>query len=284
MWPINFASESGIHISLRAEPIIKMGFFTLTNSILYGAICSILIAFILIWSAKHINISPKKGFAQIIEMLVEFSLTMMEGVFGTRAKAVKFAPIFTIYFLFIVFSNIFGLIPIVGTSLTTGGTPLLRPFTADLNGTVALSIIAIIMVQVLSIKEQGTKKHLQHYFSDKPYNPINFFIGVLEVFGEFTRILSLSLRLFLNTAVGEILVAVFTSMILAHGRTPLAVIPIILFEVLVAGIQAYVFTILSATYLGLAIAHSDDSHHDDHQSISASSEVDSEAMIDGRDN
>jgi F-type H+-transporting ATPase subunit a len=125
-------------------------------------------------------------------------------------------------------------------------------------------VIAIITVQYLSIREQGGKKHLQHYFSDKPPNPINLFIGLLEVFGELTRILSLSLRLFLNTAVGEILIAVFTSMILASGRTPVAVLPIFLFEALVAYIQAYVFTILAGTYLGMAISHAD--HHDDHHS------------------
>ncbi len=260
------ASESGIHISLRAEPIAKFGLFTVTNSMIYGLICSIILAVVLVRASQNIKIIPKKGISQIFELLIEFTLSLLEGVFGSRAKAVKFAPIFTVYFLFIIFSNILGLVPIVGTSLTLNGSPLLRPFTADLNGTVALSIVAIVMVQVLSIKEQGAKKHLQHYFSDKPLNPINFFIGILEVFGEFTRILSLSLRLFLNTAVGEILVAVFTSMILAHGRTPFAVLPIILFEILVAGIQAYVFTILSATYLGLAIAHADDSHDDVHHS------------------
>ncbi len=132
---------------------------------------------------------------------------------------------------------------------------------------ITMAIIAIVYVQYLSIKAQGVKGHLTHYFSDKPLNPINFFIGILEVFGEFTRVLSLSLRLFLNTAVGEILIAVFTSLVLTQGRTPVAVIPIILFELLVAGIQAYVFTVLTATYLSLAIAHAD--HSDDHDEVNA---------------
>jgi F-type H+-transporting ATPase subunit a len=203
-------------------------------------------------------------------MMVDFVIGLLEGPLGSRKNAVKYAPIFGTYFLFIIFTNLLALLPIVGPGLTVstaeGSIPLLRPFTADLNATIAMSVIAIVMVQILSIKEQGGKKHLQHYFSDKPWNPISFFIGILEVFGEFTRMLSLSLRLFLNTAVGEILVAVFTSMIAAGGRTPLAVLPILLFEMLVAGIQAYVFTILCATYLGLAISHAHDDHHEDHQS------------------
>ena len=194
-------------------------------------------------------------------------ITLIEGPLGSRAAAVKFAPAFAVYFLFILLSNVTALVPLVGPALTMMvdgvNTPVLRPFTADLNGAIALAVIAIIMVQVMSIREQGGKNHLKHYFSDKPFNPINFFIGILEVFGEFTRVLSLSLRLFLNTAVGEILVSVFTSLILAGGRTPLAVLPILLFEILVAGIQAYVFTVLAATYLGLATAHHRE--HGEHQ-------------------
>ncbi len=262
-------AESELHVSLRAEPVMHIGGFTVTNSMIYGLITGIFMAFVLIWSAKKIKINGQKGFSAVIDMALEFVINLLESPLGSRARAVKYAPIYAYYFLFIVFANLLELVPWVGEGLTATlhgeSTTLFRPFTADLNGTIAMSIIAIIMVQILSIREQGGKKHLQHYFSSKPWNPINFFIGLLEVFGEFTRILSLSLRLFLNTAVGEILITVFTSLVLAGGRTPLAVIPILLFEALVAGIQAYVFTILCATYLGLAIAHADDSHHDDHQ-------------------
>lgn len=276
-----FANENGIHISLRAEPIFELGPLTVTNSMIYGLVCAVLIIVILRWASKRIEVSPRKGFSQIIEILTEFVTNLLEGPMGSRARAVKFAPIFASYFLFIIFTNMLGIIPLVGPAITVGDTPLFRPFTADLNGTVAMSIIAILIVQVLSIKEQGGKKHLQHYFSDKPWNPINMFIGVLEVFGEFTRILSLSLRLFLNTAVGEILIAVFTSMILSGGKTPFAVIPILLFETLVAGIQAYVFTILCATYLGLAISHAHEDTHDDHQPAKIPDGVESRGMHGG---
>lgn len=274
---LRFAA-SDIHISLKAEPIAQVGPLTITNAMLYGLICAIVIAFIMILARRKIKVSPKKGFGQLIEIVVDYVLTMLEGVFGSREKAVKYAPIFGSFFVFILLNNIFGVLPVVGPQLSVvyegANVPLLRPFTADLNGTIAMSVTAIIIVQILSIKAQGGKKHLQHYFTDKPLNPINMFIGILEVFGEFTRILSLSLRLFLNTAVGEILIAVFTSLVISNGRTPLAVIPIILFELLVAGIQAYVFTVLTATYLGLAIAHADDHGHDEvHETIDATKKV-----------
>ena len=259
----SFAVE-GIHVSLKAEPIGKLGPLTVTNSMVYGTLCIVLLLGLLIIAAKKITFKPSKNaFIGAIEYLVEFVINLMEGPFGSRKKAAKFAPYFATFFIFILFNNLMGLLPVVGPSIEVGGNPLFRPFTADLNGTIALSVIAIVLVQILSIKEQGIGGHLKHYFSDKPWNPISFFIGILELFGELTRITSLSLRLFLNTAVGEILIAVFTSMIAPNGRTPIAVIPIFLFEMLVAGIQAYVFTILAATYLGISIAHAAD-HGDDH--------------------
>ncbi|MDQ5972043.1 MAG: F-type H+-transporting ATPase subunit a [Patescibacteria group bacterium] len=262
----NFAeSDSGIHISLKAEPLFHIGPLEVTNAMLYGFICSALLVVLMIAAARKITVRPQKGFFRnLVDYVADFVVTLLEGPFGNRETAARFAPYFGVYFFFIIFSNLLGPLPVVGEAITFGESPLFRPFTADLNGTIALAVIAILMVQYLSIKEQGAKKHLQHYFSDKPKNPINLFIGVLEVFGEFTRVISLSLRLFLNTAVGEILIAVFTSMVLAGGRTPLAVLPIILFEGLVAFIQAYVFTVLAGTYLGLAIAHAHGDSHDNH--------------------
>lgn len=257
-----FAAE-GIHVSLKAEPIQQAGNFVITNAIIYGVLCSVLLGIILLSAARRSAIKPTKNIlANGVEWLVEYVITLLEGPFGSREKAAKFTPYFATFFFFIMFSNLMGILPLVGPAIHVEGTPLFRPMTADLNGTVALSVVAILLVQILSIKEQGVKGHLKHYFSDKPWNPINFFIGILEVLGELTRIISLSLRLFLNTAVGEILIAVFTSMIAPNGMTPFAVIPIFMFEMLVAGIQAYVFTILAATYLGLSIQHAD--HGEDH--------------------
>lgn len=268
---LNFASEGGIHVSLKAEPITKIGPLTVTNSMIYGTICIAILLVLLIVAARKITFKPGKTvFGGAVEYLVEFVINLLQGPFGSRKKAAKFAPYFATFFIFILFNNLMGLLPVVGPAFEVGGNPIFRPFTADLNGTIALSVVAIVLVQVLSIKEQGIGGHLKHYFSDKPHNPINFFIGILEVFGELTRIASLSLRLFLNTAVGEILIAVFTSMIAPNGRTPIAVIPIFLFEMLVAGIQAYVFTILAATYLGISIQHADHGeNHDVHHAPDA---------------
>lgn len=277
-------AASDIHISLRAEKVFEIAGFTITNSMVYGLLCAVLIGLLMRYVAQRVTLTSGRGVVALVEALVEYVAGMLAGPLGSRERAAKFVPIFSFYFIFIMFNNLLGLLPIVGPGVSShidgANVPLFRPFTADLNGTIAMSVVAIVLVQYLSIREQGSKKHLQHYFSDQPLNPINAFIGVLEVFGEFTRIISLSLRLFLNTAVGEILIAVFTSMILSAGRTPVAVLPIFLFEALVAYIQAYVFTILCATYLGMAIAHADEHHEADHP-VQLSEGVESRGMQGG---
>lgn len=262
-----FGSEDGPHIALSPEAIFKVGNFTITNSMIYGVICSIGLLVLAIYARRKIGLKASRGISVFFEMIIDFIIGLIEGPLGSREKAVKYAPIFATFFVFITFNNLMGLLPIVGpgiyASTSEGITPLFRPFTADLNGTIAMSVIAIIVVQYLSIKESGFIGHLKHYFTDKPLNPINAFIGLLEVFGELTRITSLSLRLFLNTVVGEILISVFAY--IGRDFRSFTILPIAVFEMMVALIQAYVFTMLCATYLGLAISHGHEGESSDAQ-------------------
>ncbi len=264
-----FAAESGPHISLKAETLFTVSGVGITNSMLYGLLVMTFMIIGGVWLASKSRVQPSKGPVQLLEIGADFIVKMLEDILQSRAKAVQYAPIFGTFFFFIIFSNISGLMPVVGEGITVNGYPIFRPFTADLNGTIAMAVIAIFTVQILSIRESGVLGHLKHYFSDKPLNPINMFIGFLEVVGELTRIMSLSLRLFLNTAVGEILISVFVY--LGGYGSSFTVLPIILFETLVAVIQAYVFTVLAATYLGLAIAHGHE-EHDEHTDIAHSTD------------
>jgi F-type H+-transporting ATPase subunit a len=260
-------ADSGPLVSLSPETITHWHGLTISNSFIYGVVCALLLTILMVVVRTKIHVKAARGIAQFFEILTEFSTGVIEGPLGSRERAVKYAPIFAIFFIFIIFSNLMELMPVVGLGVyartAEGAVPLFRPFTADLNGTLAMAIIAIIIVQYLSIKESGFLGHLKHYFTDKPFNPINLFIGILEVLGEFTRILSLSLRLFLNTAVGDILLSVFAYV--GKDFQSFTLLPIYLFEALVAGIQAYVFMVLCATYLGLAISHGHDDEHRTHE-------------------
>lgn len=264
---LHLADTSEPPIALAPEAIFKVGGITISNSVIYGVLCAVLLVFFLLSAKRKIKVTASRGPAQLIEIIVEFLIGLIEGPLGSRKKAVKYAPIFGTFFIFIMFSNIMGIMPWVGHGLYAstheGIIPLFRAYTADLNGTIAMAVIAIITVQVISIKESGLLGHLKHYFTDKPFNPINTFIGILEIFGELTRVASLSLRLFLNTAVGDVLIAVFAWV--GKDFQSFTILPVAMFEILVAGIQAYVFTVLCATYLGLAISHSHDDEHPAHE-------------------
>lgn len=259
---IYLAAEDGPHVSLKAESLFEIGGVMITNAVLYGLIIFAILAFVGIRIARKATIKPKKGAVAIFEMVTEALINMMEGIFHDQKKAIKYTPVFGTFFILIVISYITGILPYVGVGITYNGAPLFRAFIADLNGTIAMAVAAILLVQYYSIQELGLLGHFRHYFTDKPLNPMNLFIGLLEVFGEFTRIMSLSLRLFLNTAVGEILIAVFA--FVGGYFASFTAFPIVIFEILVALIQAYVFTVLSATYLALAISHQDGEHQEDH--------------------
>lgn len=151
-------------------------------------------------------------------------------------------------------NNWLGLLPIVGEGFRSGENPLLRPFTGDLNGTLALGVVTMLLVYGASIREAGGPlKYLRHFFIGSPRNPLYFVIGLLEMFTDLTRVLSLSLRLFLNITIGEIVIAVFAY--LGHVAAPLTALPFTLLEILVAALQAYIFTVLSTMYLAIAVNH-----------------------------
>ena len=255
-----FAADD-IKVSLAAEQIFSLGPFTITNSHILGWIAAVLIGWFLLSGVKKIKVTSTGGITQFLEIAVDFVLWILTPILGSRKAAVRFAPLFATLFLFILLNNWMGLLPGVGKGIYISGDPLFRPLTADLNGTIALALFGVVMVQVLSIRENGGLNHLKHYFGGNFKNPINIFVGVLEMFGELTRVISLSLRLFFNIMIGKILITIFS--VLGGVAAPFTTLLFIVFELFVGLIQSYIFTMLCATYLGATMAHED--HHEEHE-------------------
>lgn len=253
------ASETGPHIAIAPEKLFNLGPFQVTNSHLYAWLCAIVIALLLTSVARRVNLKARGGVIQFVEIGTQFVINLLSTNLGSHKKAVKYAPLFASIFFFILLNNWMGLLPGVGPAVEINGVPAFRPFTADLNGTLALAIVAIITVQYCAIKESGAMNHLKHYFGGNFKNPINLFVGILELFGELTRVVSLSLRLFFNILIGEILISIFT--FLGKVGAPVTTLPFITMELFVGLVQAYIFTMLCVTYLGIATAHED--HHPD---------------------
>lgn len=250
-----FASE-GPHIAIAPEKLFTIGDWTITNSMIYGWIVSLLMIWGLIYLVKKITVNGSRGPAQLLDAGVEFIFNTTESSLGSREMARRYTPYFATLFFFIAISNITGLLPFVGKSFTYDGTALLRPFTADFNGTIAMALIAIVLIQAFAIRESGPVKHFRHYFAGSLLNPATYLIGLVEVFQELTRLFSLALRLFLNVVIGEILIAIFAYLGGMFGFA--TAVPFTLMEVFIGLLQAYIFVILTVSYLSVAVSHSHD--------------------------
>lgn len=264
-----FAAESsGPAVHITPGDVFQIGNITITNSIFYGWISSFIILVLVIIAARRVGLRPKKGFTQFLEIGSDFITNQMTSALGSRKKALQYAPYFVTFFFFIMFSNWLGLLPGVGEALTVNESPVFRPFTADLNGTLAAATVIMVIVQYFAIKESGFLKHLSHYFNGSLKNPLTIFLGIFEMFSELIRVFSLALRLFLNVTIGEVIISVFSY--LGSFAAPITSLPFVMLELAVGGLQAYIFVMLSMTYLSVAIKHGEEHEAEDHEPSAAS--------------
>lgn len=135
--------------------------------------------------------------------------------------------------------------------------PLLRGATSDINVTLALAIISVVATHMLSIQVTGIKDYLGRYFS---LNPINLYVGLLELVAEVTKIISLSFRLFGNIFAGEIALHTISKLVAF-----IAPLPFLLLESIVSVVQALVFSVLTLVFMAVLTtphhAHAEESSH-----------------------
>jgi len=241
---------------LSAQKIFNIGGFGITNAMFFSVITGAFTVGILLLAARYSQLHPRSRLAYLAELLIDFIWGTAIATFGNRKTALKHLPLLATLFTFILVGNLTGsgLFPGVGTITTTSGgitEPLLRPFTTDLNATLAMAILTIGLVQFYALRQLGLRGHLKHYFASPLWNPMNIFIGINEVFGELLRIVTLSMRLFGVIYAGEVLITAVGQ--LAGNFGWLAMVPTVLLEIFFSVIQAYVFMMLSATYLAVAL-------------------------------
>ena len=249
-------------VPLAAPTIFHIGSFPITNAMFMGVLVAITLIIAFGAMVAYMKIRPDSKFAFFMEVLTMFVLDQVKNnLNGNEKLARKFLPLFLAFFTFILLNNLGGLLPATGGSfyLTVDGvkTALIRPFTTDLNGTLALAFVAIVTAQFFAIKERGWLGHLKHYFTmlDPWFNPMNLFVGVVEIMTEFVRLLTLAMRLFGVIYAGEVLLHVITG--LTGNVSFIATVPIIFLEIFFSLIQAYLFIMLSSVYLSLGLSHDD---------------------------
>ena len=200
-----------------------------------------------VWAGRKPKLMPSSK-QNFFELVVETLLNFFEDVWGDKDKVKKFFAFLATFFIFILISNWFGLIPGVGTfGFYEHGelVPLFRSLNSDLNATVAWAAISVIATQVAGFIFLGVGKHLGKFFNFK--SPIGFFVGILELISEVSKLISFSFRLFGNVFAGEVLLMVM--MFLVPYILPL---PFFMLEMFVGLIQALVFTTLTLVFLKMA--------------------------------
>jgi len=262
------------HVQLPAEPIGHIGLFTITNSILAGWISSLVVLWVF-WAGTSKATMVPSGIQNFVEFSSEFILGLCESVAGLR-RGREFFPIIATIFFFVIVSNWMGLLPGFGTigfweqapAGAAGGeagelelVPLLRAASSDLNATLAIALVSVVLTQVVGLRYLGGE-YVGRFFNFKG-GPIGIYVGLLELIAEFAKIISFTFRLFGNVFAGEVLIAVITFLL-----PWLVVLPFYGLELFVGFIQAFVFAVLTLVFMSLAtVSHADhgesggDAHH-----------------------
>lgn len=252
-------TRMALHISINAEPVTNILGIPVTNSLATSAVITALLLLGVYLGTRQLKISGKLTRLQMFfEVLVEGLYGIVESIAGTT-KARLFFPLVMSFFIFIVPSNWSGLLPGAG-SVGFEGTlhgkevfiPILRAPTADLNTTIALALIAMFMVQYYGFKFLGLG-YLKKFFNFS--NPINAFVGILELISDLSKVLSFAFRLFGNVFAGEVLIAVMAFLV------PIgAPIPFYALEIFVGLIQGLVFLMLATVFMNMATLGHGDEH------------------------
>jgi len=213
------------HITLFAEPIRQFAHFTITNSLLTSWIAVAIIIVISLALRSKLREVPGK-FQNVFEILVEGALGMCDQVTGNRTLSMQIFPFAISVFFLILVSNWLGIMPLGGFGIVEKGAegltfiPFLRGSTADINTTLALSIMTVLGANLFGVFSIGIWKTFNKYVNIKALGgiftkirheptiilvaPITFFVGLIEIIGEFAKVASLSFRLFGNVFAGEV--------------------------------------------------------------------------------
>jgi F-type H+-transporting ATPase subunit a len=220
-----------------------------TNASLWMCIVAATAAFVLTWGASSRRLVPSR-----MQSVVELSYTFIGGMIQSAAgtEGLKFFPFIFTLFMFVFFSNILGLFP------------LIHPFTvtSHIIVTFSLAIFVFLMVIVVGIWRNGL--HFFSLFAPKVPWPMLIVLVPIEIISFLSRPISLSVRLFANMLAGHVMLYVFGGFVVALAAVggalsilsiaPLvAIVAVTALEFLIAFLQAYVFAILTCIYLNDAL-------------------------------
>lgn len=249
-----------ITISLHPESIGMIGHLNITNSFLTAIIVIYFLVFLLI----VFTIASEKDnfFASAIYYIFKQFILLLDQFTQNRALTLQFFPLIATLFIFILTSNLFELLPGFSGAIYHMGAgeriPLLRSPSSDLSTTLALAIISVGATQYYSYKALGLSGLFKRFINIK--GPIELILGMFDLLSELIKVVSFSFRLFGNLFAGEVILLV--SAVFAPLFVPL---PFMFLELFVGIIQAFIFALLTVTFILIA--------RNDSSSLSVSKEV-----------
>ena len=242
--------------------IVGGGQFGLTQYIFWMCIAIVVLLLVLFAARKRMSLVPKGRFVNAIEFAVDYVRNdIIVGNLGKTAD--KHAPFLLTIFFFILVNDIIGVIP---------GC---KPGTGTIGVTVALALCSFVYFINIAVKRLGGLGYVKSFAPHGVPFPVNVLVGVIEVFSTILRLVTLAVRLFANMMAGHIclgcfalLTSLFFQMLVGSGvfvgaASPMGLGGIVFLviltviyaiELVVAVVQAYVFTLLSTVYIQLSEA------------------------------
>lgn len=259
---------------LAAEIVFYVGSFPITNTLINAVIVSIGLIVLAIYLRGRLREVPT-GTQNFAEAVLDTLFSYMDQVTGDRKKSIRFLPIVGTLFIFILISNLLGVFPGIGSigrTIVVHGepefVPIFRPANTDFNLTLAMALAAVIGSHVIGVIAIGFWKYADRFIKlgtlwrslrkggiSILVAFVELFVGFIEIIGEISKVISLSLRLFGNVFAGEVLLVVIAGLI-----AWVAPLPFLLLEFLVGFIQATVFSMLTLVYLTMATTEHVESH------------------------
>ena len=237
------AEEGGLVFHPMDQFIVKplfgdgpIGFFTITNVTLWMALAIAAVVLLMVLGTSRRAVIPSRT-QSVAELAYGFIYKMVEDVAGK--DAVGFFPYIMTLFMFIVFANFLGLIPM---SFTT---------TSHFAVTVVLALLVFVTVTIVGFVKNGAK-FLELFWVKSAPLALRPILAIIELISYFVRPVSHSIRLAGNVMAGHAVIKVFAGFAAIAVISPVSVVAITAMyglEVLVSFIQAYVFTILTCVYL-----------------------------------
>jgi F-type H+-transporting ATPase subunit a len=219
----------------------------------------IVMAFILVFAilfTRGLRDIPGRAH-NFVEFLYESLQNFALSIGGDQAR--RYVPLFAALFLFILFSNWSGLLPLVGK------VELLRAPTSDLNITIGLALVSFFVFHIEGIRSLGVRGYLAKFFPLGEFRKgigagvLGLFVGTLEFLLEFVKPVTLAMRLFGNIYGGEVALGVVTALLISVF--PIALVGL---EFLLNFVQALIFSTLTLMFTLIAIEGHTEDHATEH--------------------